>query len=39
VNVLPSERPQDVYSEIAAIVEQKRREDERNGKDVFRGRH
>jgi DNA-directed RNA polymerase len=31
VNVLPSPRPQDVYSEIAAIVNQKRHEDEING--------
>ena len=33
VNVLPSSKPQDVYSEIAAIVEQKRAEDEKNGRN------
>ena len=31
VNVLPSEKPQDVYSEIATIVNLKRAEDEKNG--------
>ncbi len=31
VNVLPSDVPQDVYSEIAAIVEKKRAEDAANG--------
>ena len=30
--MLPSSKPQDVYSEIAAIVEQKRAADEKNGK-------
>jgi DNA-directed RNA polymerase len=36
VNVLPSPKPQDVYSEIAAIVEQKRADDEKKGKNTIR---
>jgi DNA-directed RNA polymerase, mitochondrial len=36
VNVLPSPKPQDVYSEIAAIVEQKRADDEKKGENTIR---
>ena len=31
VNLVPADRPQDVYSEIAAIVERKRQEDAERG--------
>ncbi len=36
MNLLPSEAPQDVYSEIAAIVEEKRREDAERPGDPLR---
>ena len=32
VNLVPSNKPQDVYSEIAAIVERKREEDASEGR-------
>ena len=31
VNLIPAHSPQDVYNEIATIVERKRSEDEKNG--------
>ena len=31
VNLLPAEKPQDIYSEVAEIVERRRREDAENG--------
>ena len=31
VNLLPAEKPQDIYSEVAEIVERRRREDAKNG--------
>ena len=34
VNLLPSEKPQDIYSEVAEIVERRRREDAADGVDV-----
>lgn len=36
VNLLPAERPADVYSEVAALVEKKRVNDARNGDDAAR---
>lgn len=34
VNLVPAEKPQDVYSEIATIVERKRREDAEQGVEI-----
>ena len=36
VNLVPADKPQDVYSEIAAIVERKRTEDASEGNEVAR---
>ena len=36
VNLLPAERPQDIYSEVAEIVERRRREDAESGVAVAR---
>jgi len=34
VNLVPADKPQDVYSEIAAIVDRKRQEDSRDGLEI-----
>lgn len=34
MNLVPAEKPQDVYSEIATIVERKRREDAEQGVEI-----
>ena len=39
VNLVPADKPQDVYSEIAAIVDRRRGEDADNGMEIAKVRN